>query len=87
MYQIIKKRLESNCFGPKSIPIYGGLYHLYTHEDEPSLSSIVDCINECVRSAKFYEPETAPEKVVRNVCALCFIDPMLLEVYLGVRIW
>lgn len=87
MYKIIKKRLESNCFGPKSIPVYGGVYHLYTHEDEPSLSSIIDCINECVRSAKFYEPETAPEVVVRNVCHLCFIDPMIIEAYVGVRIW
>lgn len=87
MQEIIFKRLESNCFGPKSIHIYGGVYHLYTHEDEPSMPSIVKCINECVRSAKFYEPETAPETIARNVCRLMFIDPMLLEVYLGVRIW
>ena len=87
MQEMIRKRLESNCFGSKSIPIYGRVYHLYTHEDVPAMPSIVECINECVLSAQFFEPETAPETVALNVCDLMLIDPMLLEAYLGVRIW
>lgn len=87
MQKMILTRLEANCFGPKSIPIYGGVYHLYNYTDEPSLDEVIRCINEAVRSAAFFEPDTAPQTVARNVCALCLIDPMLIEVYAGVRIW
>lgn len=36
MQEIILKRLESNCYGPMTIEIYGGAYHLYDH-GEPTL--------------------------------------------------
>ena len=87
MQKMIMARLEADCFGPNTIPIYAGVYHLYNREDEPSLDAAVYAINEAVRSAKFYSPDTDPKTVARNVCSLMLIDPMLIEVYAGVRIW
>lgn len=86
MQEIILNRLESNCFGPNSIPVYGGLYHLYNN-GEPSLDAIVAAILRAVDDAKFFEPTTPSNVVVRNACALLLIDPMLIQIYMGVSSW
>ena len=85
MQIIILKRLEANCFGPRSIEIYGGAYHLCAN-GSPSLEDAAFCIASAIRSAKFFEPETETETIIRNFCHLLFIDPMLMEVYLGIRL-
>lgn len=84
MQKIIMQRLEANCFGDRSIEIYGGAYHLF-HNGEPSLHEIANGIHTTILNAKFFEPQTEPAIIARNFCHLLLIDPMLMEVYLGIR--
>lgn len=85
MQKMIFKRLESECFGPRSIEIYGGAYHLYNN-GEPTIEDIVRCMFNAVDNAKFFTPDTRPITTARRFCGLIMIDPMLIEVYLGVRL-
>lgn len=85
MQKIILKRLEANCFGPRSIEIYGGAYHLCANGN-PSMEEVAHTLVSAIRSAKFFEPATETETIIRNFCHLLLIDPMLMEVYLGVRL-
>lgn len=86
MQKMILKRLESNCYGSRSIEIYGGAYHLYNH-GEPTLDDKIKCINNAVRNAQFFEPEIPAKTVALNMCHLLLTDPMLIQAYVGVRIW
>lgn len=86
MQEMILKRLESNCYGPMTIEIYGCAYHLYDH-GEPTLDDQIACINNAVSNAQFFEPETPAKTVALNMCHLLLTDPMLIQAYVGVRIW
>lgn len=86
MHEIIKKRLEAECFGARSIEVYGGVYHLVLlNGDEVKPRDIINEINIAVRNAKDWTPEVSPGKVARNVCHLLFVDPALIELACGMR--
>lgn len=86
MHETIKKRLEAECFGARSIEVYGGAYHLVLlHGDHIKPRYILDGINEAVSNAKYWTPEVSPGKVARNYCHLLFVDPALIELACGMR--
>lgn len=86
MHKIIKKRLEADCFGARSIEVYGGVYHLaLLNGDDIKPNDIINEINAAVRNAKYWTPEVSAGKVARNVCHLLFVDPALMEVVCGMR--
>ena len=82
--EIILKRLETECFGDKTIPIYGGAYHL-ARKGSYSLADIAIGAVCAIENAKFWEPETSQATIARRYCSLFFVDHMLIEVYVGIR--
>ena len=86
MPEIIKKRLEAECFGPRSIEVYGGAYHLVVRfGDHIKPRDILEGINNAISNAAFFTPEVSVGKVARNYCHLLLVDPALMEMYCGMR--
>ena len=83
MEEIIYKRLMAECFGPRSVEIYGGAYHL-EKQGKNSLQDIAEGIARALHTARFFGEK--PSKVAENFCSLFFVDPMLMETYLGIRL-
>ena len=82
--EIILQRIESQCFGERTIEIYGGAYHL-ARRCEPSLAEIAIGALGAIKTAKFFEPNTPSSTVAQRYCSLFYVDHMLIEAYAGVR--
>lgn len=48
------KKLEAECFGARTIEIYGGAYHLVRQYDKPSLQDIALRVVGAIRDAKYW---------------------------------
>mgnify|MGYP003301688538 CR=1 FL=1 len=84
MDEIILKRLEAECFGHRTIEIYGGAYHL-ARRDNYSLADIAIGAVCAINNAKFWEPKVSEATIAQRFCSLFFVDHMLIEAYIGVR--
>lgn len=85
MYKTIEKRLMADCFGERSIPVYGGAYHIALNHKEPSLQDIAQGALNAIESAKFWTPEVSAETVAMRFCSLFYVDHMLIEAMFGFR--
>ena len=85
MEEMIMKRLEAECFGPRTIEIYGGAYHLARQYDEPSLHDIALRAVCAIKNARYWEPETPSATIAKRFCNLFFVDYMLIEALCGIR--
>lgn len=85
MEDIILKRLEAECFGPRTIEIYGGAYHLARQCDEPSLKDIALRVVGAIKGAKYWTPEVPSQVVAQRFCSLFFVDHMLIEAMFDIR--
>lgn len=91
MQKIIFDRLESECFGNRTIEVYGGVYHFAKrHADKDGgIAVFEDMLDFCsvytntIRNAKFFTPEVKPSQIITNICNLLYIDTMLFEVAIG----
>lgn len=79
------KRLEAECFGPRTIEIYGGAYHLARQFDEPPLKEIALRVVGAINNAKYWTPEVNSQTVAQRFCSLFFVDHMLIEAMFGIR--
>ena len=81
MYDV-KARLEAmEELHPNTIPVLGGAYFAIDHTD--NFAEFVGYFPHVVSSAKFFGYEGGAVKALRTFCHLCLVDPMLVEVYLG----
>ena len=82
--EFVRFKLESN---PNDIFVYAGAYHLaMQYEDAVPFDVLTGAINGAIKNAKFFVPSVKPSAVARKFCHLLMVDPMLLEVYLGIRL-
>lgn len=79
MEDIIMKRLEAQCFGERTIEIYGGAYHLARQYDEPSLQDIATRALCAIENAKYWAPNTSAQTIAQRFCSLFYVDYMLIE--------
>lgn len=85
MSEIIMKRLEAECFGKRTIEVYGGAYHLANQCEKPSLQDIATRAIWAIKDAKFWTPEVSAETVAMRFCSLFYVDHMLIEAMFGFR--
>lgn len=81
--QITKTRIEAlDEKYPNAIPVFGGAYFAveYVQCDNPNISKFVGYLPDLVNSAIFHKWH---EGALNRFCHLCFIDPKLVECYLG----
>ena len=53
------------------------------HIDTSNIAEVAKAIPIVKRMAKFYKWHESPSDACRTFCNLCFIDPMLVEAYMG----
>ena len=64
---------------PNAIPIFGVALWI------DGVEELVDCLPNLINSVKFYGWHETPADACRRLCRLCFVDPALIEAYLGVK--
>ena len=71
-----------------AIPVFGGALGAYNsiNCDKPDFSKFVSYFPDLIHSAKFYNWHEGALGAVRRFCHLCFVDPYLVEVYLGISL-
>lgn len=64
---------------PNAIPIFGGA--LWVHD----LKTLVASLPSVISGARFFKWHESPASACRTFCRLCFVDPMLVEAYIGMK--
>ena len=64
---------------PNAIPIFGGAYFAR------NIADIVSMLPSVIHSAKFFKWHDTLANACRTFCSLCFIDPVLIECYIGMK--
>jgi hypothetical protein len=67
-----------------AIAIFGGAYHAVKHNND--MGKFVEYLPHVAQSAEFYHWHEGKLGAVRRFCHLCYVDPMIVELYLGVRL-
>lgn len=83
--EIILKRLESECFGSRTIEVYGGAYNLAKKCDNPSLQDVAVGMVHAINNAQYWTPKVSAQDVARRFCSLFYVDYMLIEVLIGIK--
>ena len=73
---------------PNAIPVFGGALSAakYVNCDNPNMGKFISMIADAIRSAEFYGWHEDAIGVIKRFCNLCYVDPALVECYLGVRL-
>lgn len=64
---------------PNAIPIFGGAYFVR------DLDGLIASLPHVVSSAKTLKWHESIADTLRTFCRLCYVDPMLVEAYIGIR--
>jgi hypothetical protein len=64
---------------PKAIPVFMSALHV------KDIGTLIDFLPDVLSGAKFYRWHETPADTCRTFCHLCFIDPTLVEAYIGMR--
>lgn len=73
---------------PNAIAIFGGALGAYNaiHCDEPDFRAFTGYLTSLIHSAKFFEWHEGIVGALRRFCSLCLVDPMLIELYIGMTL-
>ena len=66
-----------------AIPIFGGALGAHQCIERGDIAGFVGYFPDLINSAKFFHWHEDTATVLRRFCHLCFVDPALIEVYLG----
>lgn len=66
---------------PNTIPVLG--FCRFAVNSADNLSDFIQFIPNVAFNARFYNYDMGIANALRTFCHLCFVDPMLVEVYLG----
>ena len=71
-----------------AIPIFGGALGAYNYinTDNPDFESFVKYLPSVISHAKFFKWHEGVVGALRRFCRLCFVDPALIECYIGARL-
>jgi hypothetical protein len=64
-----------------AIPVFGYAYHM----DTIDMDSVIKKLPEVICAARFFKWHAGEAEACRTFCNICFIDPMLIEAYIGMR--
>lgn len=71
---------------PNAIPVFGGALGAYNALEAGDYDRFEALMLDAVDNAKFFKWHESAIEVARRFCRLCYIDPMLVEVYIGFRL-
>jgi hypothetical protein len=64
---------------PNTIPIFGGALWI------KDIEGIIQSLPHVIQSAKFFNWHDTIANACRTFCSLCFVDPALVECYIGMK--
>lgn len=64
---------------PNAIPIFGGAIWV------KDIAGIIQSLPHVIHSAQFFKWHDTLANACRTFCHLCFTDPMLVELYIGMK--
>lgn len=68
-----------------AIPVFGGALWAYEYAFKGDLKNFVKYLPNVVSEAKFRKWHEGIDGALRRFCHICLVDPMLIELYLGIR--
>lgn len=70
-----------------SVAVMGGAYWAAqeVHCDKPNFEKFVEYLCNMLHDYKFFGWHESKPQAMRTFCKLCMVDPMLVEVYLGMK--
>lgn len=74
--RLIEKLAEQHS---NAIPIFGVALWI------DGVEELVDCLPNLIDDVKFWRWHDTPANACRTLCRLCFVDPMLVEAYIGMK--
>ena len=85
MYDV-KKVIEAlDVKQPNAIPIFGGALWAYEYAKKGDIKTFVTYLPHVISEAKLRGWHEGVAGALRRFCHICFVDPMLIEAYLGIR--
>lgn len=69
---------------PNAIPIFGGAIWVYNNNDFDSQRFIAG-LSHIAKNAKFFKWHEGVADAMRRYCNICMVDPMIVEVELGMK--
>ena len=86
--QSIKAAIEKlDELYPNAIPIFGGALSAakYVHGDNVDMHKFCSMLADAIDNATFFGWHESSGVVARRFCHICYIDPALVEAYLGIK--
>ena len=71
---------------PNAIPVFGGALGAFNALEVGDYDRFKSLMLEAINDAKFFKWHESALQVARRFCHLCYVDPMLVEVYIGLRL-
>lgn len=70
---------------PNAIPVFGGALgaYEYINSSTPDFDKFISCMVRVIDDAKFYNWHEGVVGALRRFCRLCYVDPALVELYIG----
>lgn len=81
MYDIISRLERMEEVHPNTIPVLGGARFAIEHTE--NFAEFVSYLPTVVHNAQFFGWAEGIANALKTFCHLCLVDPMLIEVYLG----
>lgn len=72
---------------PNAIPVFAGALSAakYVHGETYNMHKFCEMLADAIDNATFFEWHETSDAVARRFCHLCYIDPALVETYLGIK--
>ena len=72
---------------PNAIPVFGGALSAvkYVHGNNIDMHKFCILMLDAISNAKFYNWHENSSDVAKRFCHFCYIDPALVEIFLGVK--
>ena len=69
-----------------AIPVFGGALYAHKHisGNIVDFGEFVNYLSRLPSNVKFYHWHESAAQAARRFCHLCYVDPMLIEAYLGI---
>ena len=82
---IVRNRIIS--MGNDAVAVMGGAYWAAqeVHKDEPNFEVFIGYLFTMITHAKFFNWHESIPQAMRTFCHLCFVDPTLIEAYIGMK--
>ena len=75
-----------DCKYHNAIPVFGGALSAFNALEDGDYDKFKSLMLGAINDAKVFKWHESALEVARRFCRLCYVDPMLIEAYIGLRL-